>query len=60
MPRDLRAEVIAVMEETITELSSACELTAYDIYGSTSGWHVIEFKTREVESITLISYKVAK
>lgn len=43
-------EVLEVIHETLTELSSMCPQTLFDVYGTTDGFYVADFKTQEAEN----------
>lgn len=44
------AEIREHIAETIAELEGRCRITLYDIYGSTDGFYVAEFKTQAEEN----------
>lgn len=42
--------IVALIQETITELEQSCRVTLYDIYGSADGFYVAEFKVQAEEN----------
>lgn len=52
MPRriNLSIEVREVIDETTAELVGSCKITLYDVYGSTDGWYIADFKTQAEEN----------
>lgn len=45
-----RDDILETIHETITELEAACRITLYDVYGSTDGFYIAEFKVQMEEN----------
>lgn len=43
-------DIVDVISETIAGLEASCRITLYDIYGSTNGFHITEFKVQTEEN----------
>lgn len=43
-------EILEVIQETIAELQATCRITLFDIYGSTDGFYIAEFKVQAEEN----------
>lgn len=43
-------EIAELIAETIAELEASCRITLYDVYGSTDGFYIAEFKVQIEEN----------
>lgn len=45
-----REEILELISETIAELEAGCRITLYDIYSSTNGFYIAEYKVQAEEN----------
>lgn len=43
-------DIVEVISETIAGLEASCRITLYDIYGSSDGFYIAEFKVQAEEN----------
>lgn len=47
-------EIVAIMQETITELSSCCKARLVDIYDGIEGWRITTYREERQENRAFI------